>query len=46
VTLTARAIMKLADLLLQINRSLITQIGNKENQLNISRLIEDFVFLF
>jgi hypothetical protein len=30
VTLTAHAIMKLADLLLQINISLITQIGKKK----------------
>lgn len=43
VTLTAHAIMKLADLLLQINISLITQIGKKKIRIYI-RLIWDFAF--
>lgn len=44
VTLTAHAIMKLADLLLQINISLITQIGKKK--IRIYKIDLRFRFFF
>ena len=48
MTLTALAIMKLAELLLQMNTSLITQIGKRrrQRQNHTSETLADDHFLF